>query len=296
MQTPNLTPKQFLQAFRTHKQCMEYMFKVKYPNGFACKKCRHDKFYEVEHRGGSWMCQACGYQESAKAGTLFHRSKIRLLDWFRAIYEITVSKGGISATELQFKLGIRAYDTVWGMLHKLRRAMGFRDEKYQLKDTVELDAALFGHQVSATQVKVYLAVESRITSKGRKASGFAKAQVVDSTNALSARGFVTKNIEPLSEIRTDAGPDLVGLEAGAEIVLNAKVMSRNKKELDAHLPWVHKLISNIRSAIIGTHHGVSAKHMQRYLDEYLYRFNRRWFREQLQLRLLNACVAYHPGG
>jgi hypothetical protein len=294
MITPNITPLQFLNAFRTHQQCMEYLFQRKFPNGFSCRKCGHTKHTEHAHRGGCWECLECGYQETAKAGTVLHKSKVPLVKWFRAIYEITISKGGVSAVELQYKLGFGSYRTAWELLHKLRCAMGLRDTKYQVGDAVEFDAALFGHRVSKTQCKVYLAVESKKNRKGRPCAGFAKAQVVDSTNQLTAKDFVNQNIRPLTEVKVDGGTDLGKLEADTDVVLNAQVMAGNKQKLDRHLPWVHKVISNMKSSIIGTFHGVSAKYMQLYLDEYLYRFNRRWCREQLQLRLVNACIECPP--
>jgi ribosomal protein L37AE/L43A len=295
MKTENQTPQQFRNAFRTEAQCRAYIFSRKYPEGFSCRRCKHDQYHEIQHRGGSWQCQSCGYQESATAWTVFHKTKVPLVKWFQAIGEITIAKGGISAVELQHRLGLGTYRAAWSLLHKLRCAMGLRDEKYQLKDEVELDGAVFGRRTTGTETKVYIAIESKeVDSKTRPKVGFAKATVVESFDGEQVRDFGVRNLEPLTEVRTDGGPEVEGLEKDSDLVLNAQVMNGDRKKLDKHLPWVHTLISNIKSALVGTYHGVSRKYLQLYLDEYIYRFNRRWCRFELQTRLVTACLAAGP--
>lgn len=295
MITDDLTPAQFRAAFRTEQQCVNYIFRRKYPDGFRCPKCAHDKHYEIEHRGGVWECDGCGYQESAKAGTVFHRSKLPLVTWFRAIFELTISKGGISALELQHRLGIKHYRPAWEMLHKLRAAMGLRDENYELTAEVELDGAVFGKRATGTETKVYIAVESKTTRIGEKPiAGFAKARVVGSFNQDEIKFFATRAIAPLAEVKTDGGVEVNGVERGTDLILNAQIIKGDCEKRDKHLPWVHKLISNIKSSIVGTYHGVSGEYLQLYLDEYIYRFNRRRYRNQLQTRLITACVKTGP--
>ena len=190
MKTESLTPQQFRNAFRTEEQCRAYVFARKYPEGFACRHCGHDQYHEVQHRGGSWQCRKCGYQESATAWTIFHKTKVPLVKWFQAIGEITIAKGGISAVELQHRLGLGTYRAAWSLLHKLRCAMGLRDEAYQLKDEVELDGAVFGHRSTDTETKVYIAVESKDTGDAsRPRVGFAKATVVESFVQEAVREF-----------------------------------------------------------------------------------------------------------
>ena len=292
MKTKEFTPIKYERQFRTEKQCINYVFNQKYPDGFNCKKCGCNEYYEIDHRGGSWECKSCRYQESAKKDTLFEGSHLPLLTWFKAIYEITVSKGGISAVELKYKLNIGSYKTALSLLHKLRAVMGLRDEKYFIGGLIELDGASFGHKITGTEAKVYISVESKKNSKGKPCAGFAKAKVIDNFNKDDAKIFSTQNIKEGSVVKTDGGVELPGLEEDRAIIIDSKTMNNDSKKLDSHLPWVHKLISNIKSFIIGTYHGVSIKHLQLYLDEYLYRFNRRLWPKQLQTRLINACIEY----
>jgi len=292
MKTVSLTPAQFRQAFRTETQCRAFVFARKYPDGFTCKHCSHAKHHEIERRG-CWECAKCGYQESAKAGTLFHKSKLPLTTWFQAIFEITIRKGGISALELQHRLGRTRYQPVWEMLHKLRVAMMVRDERYQLKGEVELDGAIFGRKITGTATKVYLAVESKtVAGAKRPIPGYAKALVSGRFTKDKIGKFAKRYLGPHTKVRTDGGVEVHGVKAVQVVTLNRKVMAGNQQRLDKHLPWVHTLISNTKSALVGTHHGVSAPYLQLYLSEQTYRFNRRRVRNQLQTRLVTAAVDF----
>jgi len=179
MKTREISPKQFQVLFRTEEQCIKYLFSVKYAEGFCCRRCGHDKYTEMTTRH-LWVCKNCGYQDSAKAGTLFHKSKVSLVNWFQAIYEFTIAKGGVAATEIQERLGLGSYETAWLMLHKLRMAMDMRDQDYKLDDKtkdewIELDGAVFGKKAKNTETKAYIAVEGRKTKTGKLQMGRSEA-------------------------------------------------------------------------------------------------------------------------
>lgn len=294
MITLGMSVSQFQQAFRTDQQCAKYLFTQKYPDGFKCKKCGGDQYYFIRHRGGSFQCVSCKFQESAKSGTLFHGSKISLKKWFQAILEFTISKGGISATELKQRLGFGCYETAWQMLHKLRVAMGKRDEKYQLGDIVEFDGMSFGNRSKGKKTKFFMAVESRVNKKGRACAGFAKAMRVDRHSQKNTSCFMKKELNSTQVIKTDAAVAIDLAAKNLELNLDAKPMYGFKKSLDEHLPWVHKVTSNIKAKLLGVYHGVSSKYVDRYIDEYLYRFNRRWSQNQLQTRMITACLEIGP--
>lgn len=292
MKTESLTPAQFRQAFRTERQCATYIFERKYPKGFKCKHCSCEKHHEIERRG-CWECAQCGYQESAKAGTVFHGSKLPLTTWFQAIYEITIRKGGISAVELQHRLGRKRYQPVWEMLHKLRVTMMIRDERYQLKGEVELDGAIFGRKVTGTATKVYLAVESKtVPGAKRPIAGHAKAHVAGNFTKAKIGKFAKHCLAPHTTVRTDGGVEVGGIKTAPGATLVKKVMRGNQEKLNQHLPWVHTLISNTKSALVGTYHGVGAPYLQLYLAEHTYRFNRRGVRNELQTRLVTAAIDF----
>lgn len=296
MKSQALRPYRFLHSFRSQRQCVGFLFSKKYPSGYSCPRCRFGEHFTVEHRGGSWVCKACLYSESAKAGTLFHDSKVPLPKWFKAIYEMTVTKGGVSALELQFKLELGSYRTAWKMLHKLRHAMGLRDGMYKIGGVIEMDGAFFGSKKRGTLGKVYIAVESQ----GMRA-GFAKAVVVDKLGREAAEAFINRSFRDGTTLRTDNAGGLEHIRPKTFVVPHRKTIwnpaqrSQLRKELaDRHLRWVNTLIGNIKGALRGTYYGVNKRYLQLYLDEYIFRFNRRIYREELQTRLVNACVTSGP--
>lgn len=297
MITLTLTPAQFLQAFRTDHQCVKYLFERKYSEGFRCRQCGHNEYFLIRHRGGSWECRKCRYQESAKAGTLFHKSKIPLRKWFQGIFEFTVSKGGISATELQARLGFGCYETAWQMLHKLRMAMGQRDQNYKLEDVIEFDGSSFGNRDKSKGKKrspFYIALESKKSEEAKAYSGFAKNLKVAGFNREGVKKFMKEHVEPESRVKTDGAWVIQDGARDADIELDSVPMYGFKGRLDKHLPWVHRLMGNIKAKLGGVYHGVSPKYVDRYVDEYLYRFNRRWWRKQLQTRMITACLETGP--
>lgn len=295
--TLDMTAAQFRQAFRTDRQCAKYLFERKYFDGFECRKCGGKEYYLTHHRGGSWECKVCGYQESAKAGTLFHKSKIPLRKWFQGILEFTISKGGVAATELQVRLGFGCYETAWQMLHKLRMAMGDRDQQYKLRDVIEFDGAAFGNRRRGhhgKRSKFYLAVESKAFSDGKAGVGFAKMLKVERFSTENVEQFVEGHVAANTRVKTDGAVEIRDGMAKTEVRHDAMPMYGFKGRLERHLPWVHRLIGNMKAKLIGVYHGVSPKYVDRYVAEYLYRFNRRWCREQLQTRMITACLAIGP--
>lgn len=297
MITLGMTVAQFHQAFRTDKQCIKYLMERKYPDGFRCRKCGHKEHYFVSHRGGCWECQSCGYQESAKSGTLFHKSKIPLRKWFQGILEFTISKGGIAATELQSRLGFGCYETAWQMLQKLRMAMDNRDEQYKLQDMIEFDGACFGNRCKkrgGRKSKFYLAVESKTFGEDKVAVGFAKMARVERFSKKAVEQFMEDHVVPTTTVKTDGGTEIRDGLANVYVEHDAQLMHGFKSRLERHLPWVHRLTGNIKAKLIGIYHGVSPKYVNRYVAEYLYRFNRRWCREQLQTRMITACLTSGP--
>lgn len=297
MITLTMTAAQFRQAFRTDRQCMKYLFERKYSEGFKCRKCGHTEYGFIVSRGGSWQCKKCRYQESAKAGTLFHKSKIPLRKWFQGIFEFTVSKGGISATELQIRLGFGCYETAWQMLHKLRMAMSKRDQNYKLEDVIEFDGSSFGNRDKNKNRKkstFYIAVENKKSKENNVYSGFAKNMKIDGYNQKDVTKFMKEHVKSQTKVNTDGAKTIKDGAVGADIDLNAIPMYGFKGLLDKHLPWVHRLMGNIKAKLGGVYHGVSPKYVDRYVDEYLYRFNRRWWRKQLQTRMITACLEIGP--
>ncbi len=171
--------------------------------------------------------------------------------------------------------GSEAYGTVWTMLLKIREALRQRDEQYKLKNVIELDGAVFGRRRTGNQAEVLVAVESKdwVDKNGRKKSkaGFAKVLVANETKK-EAQAFVNQAIVKDSLVNTDGSPSLINLE---NVDIDFQIVAGSQEVIDRWLPWVHKFISNAKTWLNGTHHGVDSKYLAQYLAEYTFRFNRR---------------------
>ena len=289
-----LSAKQFKAAFRSEKQCRDFLLSLKHPKGFRCKKCKHDEYHDIAHRA-AWQCGDCGYQESAKAGTVFHKSKVSLVNWFHAIFEITISKGGISAVELRTRLGLGSYKTAWGMLHKLREAMAKREAiSTKIGGVVEVDGTMFGRRITGNQASCYLGVEVTENKKGKPCAGRLRVSEVTKFRSDEAFWFVEENVRDGSVIRSDAGHEFKYVDEHLDVDVQPMRMTDQPEMNSVWLPWVHRIISNIKTSLSGVYHGVSQKYLSSYLAEHCYRFNRRGCFQELQTRLLDACVACGP--
>ena len=203
-------------------------------------------------------------------------------------------KRGISAMELQSALEMSSYGTSWRLLHKIREAMRQRDAIHKLSNIIELDGTVFGKKHTGNQSEVLIAIETKnwIDNKGRRKSnaGFAKVIVANETKK-NAQAFVDATIEKGAMLNTDGSQSFTHLNG---VDADYQVAGSNQGAIDHWLPWVHKFISNVKSWIIGTHHGVEAKYFGAYLSEYTFRFNRRHDPDSLFFRILGACVYAEP--
>ena len=261
---------------------------------FCCPKCNGEQYYELKNNPERRKCKKCRLEVRLRANTIFQHSKMPLLIWLKAICFITQGKRGISALELQSELGIKFYATTWNLLLKIREALRQRDETYKLSNIIELDGGVFGRRHTGSQEEVLVAIESKdwIDQKGcpKSKAGFAKVLVASETKK-EAQNFVDDNIADNATLHTDGSSSFVNLE---NVKVENRTVDSNKEILDHWLPWVHKFISNAKSWIVGTHHGVDAKYLGQYLSEYTYRFNRRHDPDSLFFRALGACIYATP--
>jgi transposase-like protein len=291
----------FLERFGTDAQCRAYLVQARWPEGFRCGGCGHDRAYS-HHKRLIEECRACGKQHSILAGTLFEQTKTGLARWFLAIYLVTSSKGGISALELQRQMGFGSYGTAWTWLHKIRRAM-IRPGREPLADRVEADETLVGGarpgkrgRGAEGKTVVAGAVEAeRGRTRGRKL-GRLRLQAVPDTSKASLKGFLEANVAKPTTVTTDGLASYRGLpEAGYDHEpIN---LTRSWGDASQRLPAIHLVFGLVKRWLLGTHHGaVSAKHLQAYLDEHVFRFNRRTAKSQAQrfARLVQHAVQTKP--
>jgi len=270
----------FLKRFGTDAKCRAYLVRARWPAGFRCGACGHDLAYSHKKRLIE-ECTACGKQHSILAGTIFEQTKTGLAKWFLAIYLVTSSKGGISAMELQRQMGFGSYQTAWSWLHKIRRAM-VRPERAPLVERVEADETYVGGprpgtpgRGAAGKIKVAGAVESRRgRAKGRRL-GRLRLAVVDDVSAKSLQGSLGQNVARPATVATDGWSGYAGLEAAGyrHEPLN---LSASWGDATLRLPAIHLVFGLAKRWLLGTHHGaVGKKHLPAYLDEFVFRFNRR---------------------
>jgi transposase-like protein len=279
--------------FSDEAACREYLTGLRWPTGFVCPHCAASKSLEI--RRDLSRCLACRKEVSVTSGTVFQDSKLPLTLWFRAMWQITSQKNGVSAIGLQRVLGLGSYKTAWTVMHKLRRAM-VRPGRDRLSGIVEVDEAYWGGEEEAvhgrqTNDKALIAVAAE--ADGTKLGRVRLRHIPDCTRK-TLHGFIAEAIEPASTVQTDGWPAYRELQGYVHFPL---VQSRQPPEKPHLLPRVHLVISLLKRWLMGTHQGaVSSAYLQDYLDEFTFRFNRRTStsRGKLFYRLAQQAVQTPP--
>lgn len=294
-----MTIQQFQARFGDEEQCVRYLSRARWPQGFVCPRCGGgSRGYMKAKR--VYECRACGYQASVTAGTIFHKTRTPLKGWFWAIYRMSQGKKGISALQLSKETGVN-YCTAWLMQHKVRKAMGEREQGRQLKGLVEVDEGYVGGREKGrerigrggqTKSLVAVAIEHRGAGKAgeKPVPGRSALSVVPDATSESLRGFLRERIEPDSAVLTDRFASYSGLSARG--FSHVAIPVRDDPEMARRFfPWVHITLSNLKRFLLGTHHKPEAKHLARYVAEFTYRLNRRWQEANLFAQLARACLS-----
>lgn len=278
--------------FSSEQACREYIFMLRWPEGFICPRCGGKTPWPM--RRGLWKCGDCNYQVSVTAGTIFQDSHLPLTTWFRAMWYVTSQKNGMSAQGLQRVLGLGSYKTAWALLHKLRRAM-VRPGRDRLMGTVEVDETYWGGDEEGvvgrlTEEKAMIIVAAEEDGKG---IGRIRLRRIPDITKASLHGFIKQAIEPGSTVTTD------GLTAyrGMEGYTHARRVQCHQPEDEHLLPRVHRVVSLLKRWLLGTHQGaIGHEHLDYYLDEFTFRFNRRKSasRGKLFYRLAQNAVQIAP--
>lgn len=294
-----MTFDEFTTKFATEDQCREYLYGLRFPGGFVCPKCKEQT---NAWRIGEMLyeCPKCGHQTSVIAGTIFQDTRKPLRTWFTAIWWVTTQKNGASASGLQQVLGLGSYKTAWTWLHKIRTAM-VNPNRTKLSGVVEVDETYIGGEEEVgskrgrgTENKslVVLGVE---LLEGRNQLGRVRMQVVPDASKKSLQGFIKESVEPGSTVITDGWSSYKSInESGYTHIVPPKFEAADDKNL---LPHVHMIVSLLKRWLLGTHQGaVREMHLQAYLDEYVFRFNRRKSAKRglLFYRLLECAVQISP--
>lgn len=281
--------------FSTEEACRDYLGVLRWPNGFRCLRCAESKAWPV--RTLLYECAACGHQASVTAGTIFEGTRKPLVLWFRAIWWVVSQKNGASALGLKRVLGLGSYQTAWSWLHKLRRAM-VRPAREPLCGRIEVDETYLGgveEGVRGRQTFKKALVVVAAQENG-KAIGRIRMRRIADASAKSLHPFVMQAIEPGSIVHTDGWEGYRGLEVHGYIH-EVSVIKGSGASASKLLPRVHRVVSLLKRWLLGTHQGaVSSEHLDYYLDEFTFRFNRRASRHRGKLfyRLLQQAMAVEP--
>jgi transposase-like protein len=288
---------EFDSRFATEQGCREYLFRLRWPDGFVCPACGARGGWLTKR--GLVMCRKCGRQVSLTAGTVFAGSRKPLHTWFRAAWALTTDKAGASALAVQRVLGLGSYQTAWTWLHKLRRAM-VRPDQDRLSGRIEVDETYFGgrsegHEGRRRGNKTLIVIAAQ---EDKRKIGRIRMQRVPDASAKSLRAFIRRSVEPGAVVHTDGWFGYMGLKD-----LGYIHESTPQERLDIPgaeedlLPRVHRVASLLKRWVMGTHQGaVSHRHLDYYLDEFTFRFNRRTSasRGKIFYRLLQNAVRVPP--
>jgi len=241
------------------------------------------------------------------AGTIFHKTKTPLLKWFWLIYRMATSKTGVSIAEMQRQLEIKDYKTIWAMAHKIRKGIADRDSHYRPAGLVEVDESFVGPSSSGELGRgaerksvVIVAVSTWLNSSGKEEPGVADAFVAQDSSADTIKAILNRLTVPVDEVkalitalRSEGWRSYQQVIKKLGVVHYRAILSDPKDSMRLS-PWTHRLIASAKAVISGPHRGVADKHLQRYLSEVCYRFNRRFWPEESFHRLLNACTTTSP--
>ncbi len=293
---------EFVDQFKTEKDCIEYISSLRWPDGYKCPHCQSSKAWITSR--GLFHCSQCRHDSSITYGTVFEKTQKPLRLWFHVMWLMMAQKTGVSAKNLQDSMGFGSYQTIWGWLHKLRSVI-VRPGRELLTGTVEVDETYIGGKAegkrgrgSEGKTLVVIAVEGidNIVEKENKKGygkilGRVRFRCINDASGENLIPFVCDTVKPGSNVVTDGWAGYNGLSSKG--FKHSKQVITDSKETDDVLPHVHLIVSLLKRWLRGTHQGVvRAAHLQEYLDEYAFRFNRRLstHRGKLFYRLMQQAV------
>jgi transposase-like protein len=286
---------EFQHQFPDEAACAAWLAAARWPDGFRCPVCGHDHAWELETKAWTWECAECRRQTSVTAGTVMHSSKLPLTVWFWAAYLMATHSNGISARQLGRQLGMGSYKSAWLLCAKLRRAM-VNPARALLSGLVEVDETQISCRTKDDPVaggqgrdpdgkmQVIAAVEVVGNAPGRLRLG-----MIDDASSASLHPFIQANVAAGSTLKTDgwsAYPGVPGFRHEPHVV--------GKMAAHIVLPWVHRVFSNLKTWALGVYHGLRRKHLQSYLNEFVFRFNRRATPHAAFRTLLGIGIAIKP--
>jgi predicted RNA-binding Zn-ribbon protein involved in translation (DUF1610 family)/transposase-like protein len=267
---------EFQRRFPDDAACAAYLAAVRWPDGFVCPQCGGRQACRLATKAHTYQCYACHRQTSVTAGTILHKTHLPLTAWFWAAYLMATHSNGISARQLWKQLDLGSYKSAWLLCAKLRRAM-VDPERAPLAGLVEVDETQLpyrtkddppmggGGRHGGGKLQVAAAVEIQGQGPGR-----VRLAVIKNAAATTLRAFLKSSVASGATIKTDGWS---GYPGAPDVTHDPHVIG----PMAAHivLPWVHRIFANLKTWALGVYHGLRKPHLQAYLDEFVFRFNRR---------------------
>lgn len=293
----------FTANFGSEESCRLHFKEERDKIGVQCK-CGSSEHYWIKSRW-SYECKKCRSRTSLKSGTIMQSSNLSFLVWYKTIFLMTATKKGFSSKEIQKQLGLKRYEPVWAMVHKLRKAMGNRDARYTLEGMIEFDEGYFTIESSEIEQdkgirgrgavgksNVAIMAESTVledieTGKKSNQCRYFKAKVLTDHTSELINETIQESISEKSILFTDKSTSYIDIADYVEIHITEK---SNKETTTETLKWVHIAISNAKRNFLGNYHKIKGKYLQLYLNEFVYKLNRRYFEEKLFDRLVIAGI------
>lgn len=294
----------FTANFGSEDACREHFKIERDKQGVKCHRCAHTEHFWIKSKW-SYECKKCRSRTSLRSGTIMQSSKLSFLVWYKTMFLLSTTKKGFSSKEIQRQLGLKRYEPVWAMVHKLRKAMGKREDRYTLEGMVEMDEGYFTVESSELEKSkgirgrgavgksnVAIMAESTLienieTGKQDRVAGYFKAKVLEDHTREGVNEVITQSINEKSIVFTDKSTSYVDIADFVELHLTEKSDANTTKTT---LKWVHLAISNAKRNFLGNYHKIKGKYLQLYLNEFVYKLNRRYFGDRIFERLVIANI------
>ena len=308
---------EFFNNYSNEAACKAEFKRLREKQGVICKKCNSKDEYWWLKSKELYECKKCGFRMSLKSGTVMENSKLNYQYWFIAMHLMTSTKKTISALEMQMQLGHKYYECIWGMMHKIRLVMGKRDDLYHLNDESEIDEAYYSTKYifeeneftgqkenlkrgKGSQKKtsvLVMASQKRIQRKKMKPNQdasygmpkYLKMKVVENGTIEEIKSTTEKSVDESSSIKADKAK---AYPKSFRTYEKVELYDMSKHESGKILPWSSKAITNSKNLIKAIHHAVEAPYLQNYLNEFCFKYNRRYFGEKVFDRLVIAAVSF----
>lgn len=276
----------FMEEFPTEESCKIHFKTQREKIGIKCKKCGCENHYWLKNKW-QWQCSQCSFRTTLRSGTVMQASKLTVRKWYLAMAFMSATKKGISACELQRQLGHKRYDTIWSLMHRIRNAMGNRDNQYTLEGMIEFDEAYFEKaspdgiklkrgKGSQKQQNVAVLAESTYledvnTKTISKSCRYFKMKVLNSHKKDAINETIQSSIDERAIVFSDKSTSYIDI---ADFVDTHIMEKSSKQTTNTTLKWVHIAISNAKRNLLGVYHKIKGKYLQLYLDEFCYKLNR----------------------